>query len=118
MWKKIEGYEQYSVSDDGQVKNNLTGKLLNQTVDKEGYLMVTLHYGKRKWVGVHRLVAQAFIPNENNLPCVNHKDENKMNNTVDNLEWCSVAYNNAYGMRGIKTSITKKMKSCLTNINL
>lgn len=110
MWRQIEGYEQYSVSDSGEVRNNVTGRLLKQTIDKDGYLMVTLHYGKRKWVGVHRLVAQAFVPNPDNLPCVNHKDEDKSNNSVENLEWCSVAYNNGYGARGLKTSIAHKKR--------
>ena len=55
--------------------------------------------GKKKWFRIHRLVAQAFIPNHDNLPIINHKDENKLNNRVDNLEWCTTKYNNCYGTR-------------------
>lgn len=85
MWKKIQNYEAYSVSDSGEVRNDITGKILKQTIDRDGYHMATLHYGlngKRRWVGVHRLVAEAFIPNPDGLPIVNHKDENKDNNAV------------------------------------
>lgn len=65
------------------------------------YARVRLSYnGEGKWYLVHRLVAQAFIPNSDNLPEVNHKDENKLNNCVDNLEWCTKAYNLSYnGLR-------------------
>lgn len=67
-------------------------------VDKNGYLWVNLTYdGKQHNHKIHRLVAQAFIPNLNNLPQVNHKDEDKTNNKVDNLEWCDGKYNINYG---------------------
>lgn len=102
MWKTIEGYEQYSVSDSGEVRNNITGKILKQTIDKDGYYMVTLHNsdsGKKRWVGVGRLVAEEFIPNPNNYSQVNHKDEDKSNNSVENLEWCTASYNTNYGTR-------------------
>lgn len=107
MWKKIQNYEAYSVSDSGEVRNDITGKILKQTIDRDGYHMATLHYGlngKRRWVGVHRLVAEAFIPNPDGLPIVNHKDENKDNNAVDNLEWCSASYSTNYGTRNYKTA--------------
>ena len=66
---------------------------------KNGYKMVDLHYnGTRKRFYVHRLVAETFIPNQNNLPCVNHKDENPLNNSVNNLEWCNHQYNVTYSL--------------------
>lgn len=113
-WKDVIGFEgAYQVSNLGRVRsldrvidyiNNGTptkmkifGKILKFTPDDEGYLRVGLKFGKKvKLAGVHRLVAQSFIPNPNNLPCVNHKDYQRDNNCVDNLEWCSVEYNNRY----------------------
>ena len=55
--------------------------------------------GERKTFKLHRLLATLFIPNPNDFPCVNHKDENKLNNSLDNLEWCDITYNNTYGTR-------------------
>lgn len=106
MWKKINTNTDYSVSDSGEVRNDETGRILKHTIDKDGYHMVTLHYGiggKRRWVGVHRLVAEAFIPNPNNYPVVNHKDENKDNNVLSNLEWCDASYSTNYGTRNERT---------------
>ena len=70
-------------------------------MDSKGYLQVELRddYGKRKIKKVHRLVAETFIPNPDNLPEVNHKDENKQNPSVSNLEWCTSKYNSNYGIR-------------------
>ena len=68
------------------------------------YLAVGLtKNGKQSTFSVHRLVAETFIPNKKFLPCVNHKDENKQNNRVENLEWCSHSYNNSYGTRTKRT---------------
>lgn len=112
IWKDIEGYEnEYQISNLGNVRS-LTkkvcskngsfaikkGHIKKQTKRKKGYLCVTLSSkGKAKVIEVQRLVAKAFIPNPNNYPCVNHLDENKENNRVENLEWCSYEQNNAYG---------------------
>lgn len=100
-WKNVAGYEGlYQVSDLGRVKSLKYGKvrILKPQPDGDGYPYVTLcREGKRKLIHIHRLVAKAFIPNPLNLPVVNHKDENPKNNTVDNLEWCTVKYNNNYG---------------------
>lgn len=97
MVEKIRGYPNYSVNCVGDVFNNKTGRKLKQTI-KKGYCIVYL-YNKdgRKCFLTHRLVASTFIPNPNNLPEVNHKDENPLNNSVDNLEWCTSKYNNNYG---------------------
>lgn len=104
IWKDIPGYEgKYQVSNTGEVESlnyNGTGKTksLKQSTDKKGYKHVRLFKnGKGKTYKVHRLVAMLFIPNPNNLPIINHKDENKTNNNVNNLEWCTYEYNNTYG---------------------
>lgn len=76
---------------------------------RKGYCLVKLSInGKSQEHKVHRLVAKAFIDNPNNYDCVNHKDENKSNNTVENLEWCTRAYNNTYGTRIHRQKITLK----------
>ena len=106
-WRDIEGYEGlYQVSNLGRVRSlNCRGHkgcigILTPRLDGKGYEMVALYKeGKARNTKVHRLVAQAFIPNPNNYPQVNHKDENKINNNVSNLEWCTVLYNNCYGTR-------------------
>lgn len=111
QWKPIDGYEEYLVSNFGRVKSlkKYRGKkenILKQAKDKQrGYLHVALSKSnKTKGFLVHRLVANAFIPNLMSLPQVNHKDENKENNHVDNLEWCENKYNLNYGSRNKKIS--------------
>lgn len=116
IWKDITGYENlYQVSNLGNVrvldryvnsgikynsKVKRKGRLLRQHIKNNGYLQVTLTLNnKRKYYNVHRLVAQAFILNSNNLEQVNHKDENKQNNNVNNLEWISPKDNCNYGTR-------------------
>lgn len=116
IWLPIEGFEGlYEVSNLGRVKSlrdNKTRKekILRQGKRKDGYLIVTLwKEGKVKICYVHRLVAKAFIQNPNGYRCVNHKDECKTNNCVNNLEWCTQKYNNIYGSR------LKKVSEKLTN---
>ena len=108
IWKDIEGYESlYMVSSLGRVKSLGNGnsnksklKIMKTTLNHKGYPMIKLcKEGVGKGFSVHRLVAKAFIPNPNNLPQVNHKDENKQNNCVENLEWCTNEYNHNYGTR-------------------
>ena len=117
-WRPIEGYEGlYEVSSYGRVRsldrydsNNhfRKGKVLSPVKNKDGYLQVNLCCnGKYKMFLVHRLAAQAFIPNPDNLPEINHKDENPGNNNVDNLEWCTRKYNINYGSRKDKERDTK-----------
>jgi hypothetical protein len=92
LWKSIEDFPNYEVSDLGNVRNISTGKHLTKTpVEKGGYLTVTIGGKRRK---VHRLVAVAFIPNPNNLPQVHHKDNDVVNNAASNLEWICNAENN------------------------
>lgn len=98
IWKNIEFFEQYSVSSFGNVRNNITGKILKPRKHTNGYVRVILCKNKKHYdYYIHRLVAQAFIPNPNNLPEVNHIDENKSNNFVENLEWCDRIYQVHYG---------------------
>ena len=116
IWKPINGYEDiYEVSSLSNVRSldriikvkfersvnytdqKLKGRMLKQNHTTYGYAYVALaKNGKSKTTLVHRLVANAFIDNPENLPCVNHKDENQRNNNVSNLEWCSYEYNNTY----------------------
>ena len=101
LTKDILGYEGlYKISEQGKVFNVKTGKEVSQFKHYKGYMCVDLHKNnKRKHMYVHRLVAMTFIPNPNNLPQVNHKNENKKDNQVSNLEWCSSKYNMNYGTR-------------------
>lgn len=105
IWKKIEGFDNYLISNYGNVKNKKTDRILKKTTSKYGYIQYCLRQnGKAFTKTEHRLVAQAFIPNPKNFPQINHKDENKKNNNVNNLEWCSNIYNSRYGTRGKRIS--------------
>ena len=93
-WQQIEGHENYEISNYGRVRNRATGKMRSTHDDQRGYEQVNLYTnGKKHSCKVHRLVANAFIPNPDNLPQINHIDGNKWNNCADNLEWCSQADN-------------------------
>lgn len=97
--KDVIGYEGlYAVTEDGKVYSYRTEKYLKQIEDKDGYFYVNLYKdGKRKQHKVHRLVAEAYYTKKCDSSEVNHKDENKQNNCVDNLEWCDRKYNVNYG---------------------
>ena len=112
VWKDIDGFEGlYQVSNYGRVKSlerTVTyssgnvhwypERVLVPVDAGNGYLRVSLSINnKYKSHLIHRLVAKAFVENPDNLPCVNHKDENQSNNHIDNLEWCSYKYNSNYG---------------------
>ena len=109
--RDVKGYEGlYGVTAEGDVYGYKRKKFLKPSTDKDGYLYVDLHKnGKHKKFRIHRLVAEAYIPNIDNLPMINHKDENKANNCLQNLEWCDCKYNNNYGTRieKIKKQILK-----------
>lgn len=103
-WRDIKNFEGwYQVSNLGRVKSlsrphKLGDKILTTVLRDDGYMKVTLFGGRAKGKNmlVHRLVAEAFIPNPDNLPIINHKDENRANNRVENLEWCTYRYNTMY----------------------
>lgn len=108
-WRQTTISDYYEVSDNGLVrsvdhyvnskggsKRLARGKLIKQTPDKDGYLNVGIHIdGKQTTYQVHRLVAEAFIPNTENLPIVHHINGNNQNNNVENLEWSTVLHNNS-----------------------
>lgn len=103
-WRPVCGYEtRYEVSNFGRVRN-ADGHIL-KPIKRRGYLCLNFCVnGLRKDMKIHRIVAEAFIPNPDELPFVNHKDEDKENNAVWNLEWCTTQYNNNYGTRNAKVS--------------
>ena len=112
IWKDIKGYEGlYQVSNEGRVKSlnfrrKGVEKVLKPRKVTKGYLQVALWKNrKRKDQMVHRLVGEAFIPNPDNLPQINHKNEDKTLNTVENLEWCTNEYNHNYGTRNIRAGV-------------
>ena len=120
IWKTVPDFPNYEVSNFGDVRSKdrisermgndarLKGMPLKTKIVNGGYHRTTLYSGNRKahkQFMVHRLVAMLFIPNPDNLPCVNHKDENPENNHVDNLEWCTYKYNSNYG-----TAIERRVK--------
>lgn len=98
IMKPITGYEGlYSITNQGRVWSHSSNRFLSPYRRGRGYLGVKLYKkGKSKQFKVHRLVAEAFLENPDGLPQVNHKDENKHNNCVDNLEWCDAKYNMNY----------------------
>ena len=101
MWKQIDGAKRYFVSEKGEVKSIAKGKeiILKPYLSTNKCYMVNIFYddGSHRFRTVHRLVAETFIPNPDNLPQVNHKDENRANNSISNLEWCDGKYNSNYG---------------------
>ena len=96
---EIEGFENYEVSNLGKVRNIKSGRMLKPYLN-HGYLMLCLYgYNKRKNLLLHRIIATAFIDNHEEKPCVNHIDENKLNNDLSNLEWCTERENAIHGTR-------------------
>lgn len=104
--KPIIGFDNYTISDVGVVTNTKTGRIRKPIVSSTGYCKVDLYCnGVGKIHSVHRLVADAFLLNPDNKPCVNHKDSNRTNNSVDNLEWATHQENIEHGWRvGLKTN--------------
>lgn len=101
---QIQNLSRYDIQENGIIIDLKTLQERPQRDNGNGYFIVSLVNDDniRKNYYVHRLVAQAFIPNPNNYPQVNHKDEDKTNNHASNLEWCTAAYNNSYGTKLIR----------------
>lgn len=122
-WKDIEGYPNYMVSNLGRVKSlernivrgrgglyKIEEKILKSVKNTWGYLFVNLYNeGKIKKYLIHRIVAQAFLPNHDNLQQINHRNEDKTDNRVENLEWCDSKYNINYGTHNKKMAKSKSI---------
>lgn len=105
----VNGFENYQVTDDGRVWSKKHKKWLKLFSNNVGYLQVYLSKnGKQKWFKIHKLVAEAFIPNPNGYKEINHKDDNKENNVVENLEWCDRSHNMLWN--GLSAKISEKLK--------
>lgn len=106
-WKILQNYKNYSVSNFGNIKNNKTNRILKQSFNKQNYAYVWVKNNDNVWkqVRIHRLVAQEFIPNPENKPCINHLDYNPSNNRVDNLEWVTYQENSDYSREHLKSII-------------
>ena len=130
IWKDIKGYEGlYQVSTLGRIKritfiNNMINKpqdklLSLKKIDNLGYKTVCLCKNNQlKNKRIHRLVAETFLPNSKNLPCVNHIDGNKQNNYVSNLEWCTHSYNTKHALKSNLINTEKHKKAAQNNIKI
>lgn len=122
QFRPIKGFKgEYEIDNDGNVKSLKRNKMLKHGINTNGYKQVELWKNNKPYPKlVHRLVAEAFLPNPLVLPCVNHKDENKLNNRVwinedgsvdyekTNLEWCTYKYNNNYGSRNERIAVKQR----------
>lgn len=111
--KDTPGYEgKYAITSCGRVWSYKHKRFIKSCLDpRTGYYQVCLYPNKDKTHKIHlihRLVAETYLPNPDNLPCINHKDENKANNSLPNLEWCTYNYNANYGTRNERISKARK----------
>lgn len=113
MWKQVSGYENaYLVNEYGQVKR-IGGSLLRPQIRSDGYYQYQLSLnGKRSMKKIHRLVAEAFVPNPRGVNIVNHIDGDKTNNYYKNLEWCTSAENNQHSWDCGLNRVTEKKREC------
>lgn len=118
----VENYPDYLAYEDGKIWSNKTQKYLKPASTKSGYKSVELfnESGGKRFL-LHHIIASLFIPNPNNLPQINHKDENPSNNSVENLEWCTAKYNMNYGegakTRHLKIDYTKPIYALNARLN-
>ena len=127
LFKPIDGYDNYFVSNFGNIKNSKTNKILKQKTEKNGYKRIGLFInGNRKMFLIHRLVGKAFLENPDNKPMIDHIDENKSNNNVKNLRWATnqdnlanqgKKKNNTTGFKGISYNKQKNKYSARICIN-
>ena len=111
-WESINGYENYEISDHGNVKNITTNKILKPSIDSVGYYHVDLYKNKIKTTSrIHRLVAQAFLTNHDDKSCIDHHDRNKLNNHISNLRYATLSEN------GMNRSIGSNNTSGTTGVN-
>ena len=118
---KIEGFENYEVSNLGKVRNIKSGIMLKPWITKDGYLRHCLYkHNKRKNLLLHRIIATAFIDNPGKKPQINHIDENKLNNDLSNLEWCTEKENIIHGTRTkrVAEKLSKKVIQLDLNDNI
>ena len=131
IFKPVVGYEGlYEVSNDGVIKslakeypvtilgvtkNRKVKERILKTCNSTGYVLIALSKQGKKMTSIHRLVAMAFIPNPENYPCINHKDGNKLNNLVENLEWCTYLQNNVHSIKAGLTTPRKGTKIIMDN---
>ena len=110
--KNVKGYEGlYIIDEYGNIFSIASNRYLSKQIDKYGYECIALTKNSiTRHFKIHRLVAEAFIPNPNNYPQINHKDENKLNNNIDNLEWCTNYYNETYGTKQRRSAIARGKK--------
>ena len=101
MWKEAYGFDNYLCNEQGQIYSLISKKIMKTHNDKDGYqcLRMTVEKGKAVTVKAHRLIAQTFLPNPENKPFVNHKNGNKKDNTISNLEWCTAKENNTHARK-------------------
>lgn len=118
MWRKVPNWEEYEVDEIGRVRNAPTRNIITGDVNSAGYQRVCFyHNNKKQRFFRHRLVAELFIDNPYNLPEVNHKDGNKLNNSVENLEWCDRTHNEHEAHR-LLIKEYKPYIVCFTNGNI
>lgn len=124
-WKRLIYHgedlgDYYLISDTGEIKNSKTNLIRKKNINHEGYYFVSVSLGSREnkpCIKIHRAVAETFIPNPQGLPVINHKDGDKLNNSIENLEWCTYSENlqHAYAMGLIHITTCKKI--CQIDIN-